>query len=125
MELALIIYFIDHLLEAAAHTAGFLLFATAAYGFLCVLGYADKEENKEYFLNRIRLCIKVFLCLIVLIIIIPKKDTAYAMLAAYGAQSVAELEQVQRMAPKSLRLLELTLDKKLSELTTNEENQDE
>ena len=51
--------------------------------------------------------------------VIPAKDTAYKMLAAWGVQETVvaaqQSEYVQKMAGKSLQLLEKTVDKYLEE----------
>lgn len=46
---------------------------------------------------------------------LPSKDTMYTMAAAYGVQSAAENPNVQRVAGKSLQLLEGKLDEYLKE----------
>lgn len=52
-------------------------------------------------------------------ILLPSKDTAYQMLAAYGVQeayvAATESEDVQRIASKSLKLIESTLDEHMEE----------
>lgn len=45
--------------------------------------------------------------------LIPSKEGIYKMAAAYGVQSVAENPDVQRLAGKSLKLLEQSIDKYL------------
>ena len=48
-------------------------------------------------------------------VITPSKDTLYTMAAAYGVQSAIENPNVQRMAGKSMKLLENKLDEYLKE----------
>lgn len=43
--------------------------------------------------------------------VIPDKETAYAMAAAYGVQSVAENERVQKIAGQGIDVLESYLEK--------------
>lgn len=45
----------------------------------------------------------------------PNKETMYTMAAAYGVQTVAENPNVQRVAGKSLQVLESKLDEFLKE----------
>ena len=47
--------------------------------------------------------------------LIPDKKTIYTMAAAYGVQTAAENPNVQRMAGKSLQLLEGKLDEYLKD----------
>jgi len=47
--------------------------------------------------------------------IIPEKDTAYKMLAAYGVTELAQNERVQELGGKSLEVLEQAMDKYLKE----------
>lgn len=46
----------------------------------------------------------------------PDKETAYAMAAAYGVQSVAENERVQKIAGQGIDVLESYLEKTKKEL---------
>ena len=47
--------------------------------------------------------------------ILPSKDTAYTMLAAYGVQGIAETDEAKRLGSKSFQLIEQTLDKYLDQ----------
>ena len=47
---------------------------------------------------------------------IPSEETSHKLLAAYGIDMVIDSESVGRLAPKSLELLELTVDKHIKEL---------
>lgn len=62
---------------------------------------------------------KTTLFLILSVVILPKEDTAYKMLAAYGVteayEVVSESEDVKSIASKSLQLLEKTLDKHIED----------
>ncbi|AJT60776.1 hypothetical protein [Citrobacter phage CVT22] len=56
-------------------------------------------------------------CVIAIVVscLLPSKDTMYTMAATYGVQSVAENSNVQRLAGKSLQVLESKLDEYLKE----------
>lgn len=53
--------------------------------------------------------------LVVASLLVPDKDTMYTILAAYGVQEVAENEDVQEFAGKSLDVLEKAMDEYLAE----------
>lgn len=59
-----------------------------------------------------------FPCFIVwfIFLLTPDKETAYAMAAAYGVQSVAENERVQKIAGQGIDVLESYLEKTKKEL---------
>ena len=48
--------------------------------------------------------------------VIPDKETAYAMAAGYGVQSVVENERVQKIAGQGVDVLEQYLEKTKKEL---------
>lgn len=51
--------------------------------------------------------------------VIPDKETAYAMAAAYGVQSVVQDERVQKIAGQGVNVLEAYLEKTAKELETS------
>tara|TARA_R100000388_G_C7231096_1_gene154728 strand:- start:379 stop:783 length:405 start_codon:yes stop_codon:yes gene_type:complete len=133
MELALVIYVID-LMSAfgGAEVALFIFLGTVAVIPLCLLkafsvdvgdAHGDKEDELRIaaiipIIKRTLIC---FFALIVLAWLTPSKETSYAMLAAYGVQTVAESEQVQEVAGKSLRVLEKYMDDYLEESSDKSE----
>lgn len=50
--------------------------------------------------------------------VIPDKETAYAMAAAYGVQTVVQDERVQKVAGQGIDVLEAYLEKTKKELGT-------
>lgn len=84
---------------------------------ICYMDENDDDTLKQYTKN-IFTCLKVAIPVTVLLIVIPNKTTAYQMLAAYGVTEAyyiaSENEDVQRVAGKSLELLEKTLDEHLA-----------
>jgi len=74
------------------------------------------ESTRSACKTPFKISLAVTLLLIVYSVFVPTKDTAYKMLAAYGIYEVSQSEDVQRLTGKSLELLELTMDKHLTEL---------
>lgn len=131
MDLALIIYLIS-LLDVLTIVRELLVFSLAialamcAYGVLVCGGPPDPEKHttEKYIfdagLNWVKKGVPVFIFLLC----IPNQDTAYKMLAAYGVEAVATSEAAQRLAPKSLELLEATIDNQLKALRQETKDND-
>lgn len=83
---------------------------------------AVKYSSKVFFWT-----LPIFIVGSILNTVIPSKETAYKMLAAYGVEQTViaakDSEYVQRMAGKSLKLIEQTVDKYLSEEDNVQQNQ--
>lgn len=73
-----------------------------------------KEDNKAFFKNQ-RWAIILSTALFLVSAFLPSKDTMYTMAAAYGVQTAAENPNVQRVAGKSLQVLEGKLDEFIKE----------
>lgn len=136
MELALWVYFIETVLtvDIVPDTAGFALL----YGLLLFVLFfvaavisEDPEEFKTNFKKFTKPTHKPAAWIIGTVFILnligqftPTKETAYTMAAAYGIgevyKSASESEDVQRLASKSLLVLEQSLDKYLSEEVVEE-----
>ena len=141
MELAFVIYLIDNLCAMKGSFWGLGLFGlilvfTVFLGGLLVLMLMDTygSEGREISLKIFKYWKKIMLCIFpilligsVLNIVIPAKDTAYKMLAAWGVQETVvaaqQSEYVQKMAGKSLQLLEKTIDKYLEEVENKPQEQ--
>ena len=85
---------------------------------LCIYSDAGLDE-KETRSIALRVClgaIKALVCSVFILIILPSEDTSYKILAAYGVEAIATSQTAQNLAPKSLELLELTIDKHLIEM---------
>lgn len=137
MELAFVIYLIDNLCSMKGSfwdlgTAIQFLFVPAMITGFCWFVYAmegggDKDGQSYAVASTATKYLKlwffwttpVFILGSVLNTVIPSKDTAYKMLAAYGVQETVvaaqQSEYVQKMTGKSLQLLEKTVDKYLEE----------
>lgn len=117
MELALLFYFADIIggLTLAISLLGiFILFVVSA---ICVCSVDD--GNWKLVKNCCKLAVLPTIIILVATLL-PSKQGIYQMAAAYGVQSAATNPEVQRVAGKSLQLLEQSLDKYLKEDNKNE-----
>lgn len=135
MELAFVIYLIDNIAALKDHIFGlsdFMLLTILVPGFLItgvgallVFGLMEMPVNEfkesviyTFYKKLVKSWFYIFLptCLLgsVFSVILPSKDTAYKMLAAYGLQETVEAasksEDVKRLASKSLTLIEKSID---------------
>lgn len=146
MNLYTVIYLIDNLCGMKGHFYGLdnYIGLFAVSGSLCGVAYLFSymvfdtncfsqdqndinEQKRDSFNSKMLKVYKTcalwslpfFLIGSLLNVVIPSKETAYKMLAAYGVQETVlaakQSEYVQRMTGKSLQLLEKTVDKYLSE----------
>lgn len=150
MELAFVIYLIDNITALKDHIFGlsdFIFLTIILLGFLItgigsLIVFALLEMSMEEFKESViytfyKKIIKSWfyillpLCFLgtALNVILPSKDTAYKMLAAYGLQEIVEAasksEDVKRLASKSLTLIEKSIDdytKSLDKTETQEDN---
>lgn len=151
MELAFVIYLIDNITALKDHIFGLsdFIFLTilvlgclvTGVGALVVFALMEMPVNKfkesviyTFYKKLVKSWFYIFLpmCLLgsVFNIVLPSKDTAYKMLAAYGLQETVEAasksEDVKRLARKSLSLIEKSIDDynkaldKTDETTDNE-----
>ena len=142
MELAFVIYLIDNITALKGSFWGFgdmvsmlLVFSVVTAFALVVifmstdpdLAYGDAAKEKrladrEKYLSMVKKFRKntffwtlpIFIVGSILNTVLPSKDTAYKMLAAYGVQETVEAasksEDVKRIASKSLTLIEKSID---------------
>lgn len=142
MELAFIIYLIDNItalkgsfwdLGNMALTSVLLAVVTVFVLFVIMMttdpdlayGNISKEQrlkDREKYLNLLKkfwknaffLSLPFFIIGSILNTVLPSKDTAYKMLAAWGLQetveAVSKSEDVKRLASKSLTLIEKSID---------------
>ena len=113
MDLVWIIYFIDVL----ASDGGTCLIAFVAAGGIgvwygpIISDVCYEEEAKEM---RSRTPVKTIIALSGVLFLygwlMPSKDTAYKMLAAYGVAEIADNERVKNLGGKSLEVLEQAMD---------------
>lgn len=111
MEYALIVWAIGTLPPIGVFlcTIGTALCVLCMFGWLITANdsFNEKFPKKLFFIPIFMLCVGG---------VIPDKETAYAMAAAYGVQSVLESEKVQSLANESLGVLESFLKKKKEEI---------
>lgn len=124
MELALVIYLIS-VADAISPSIIYLtILASISMILLYVFVMTEVESDAEWsegFFALIKKLVAVNVMVAALVILTPDKETSYAMLAAYGVQTVAESEQVQEIAGKSLRVLEKYMDDYLEESSNKSE----
>ena len=158
MELAFVIYLIDNITALKGSFWGFgdmvgmsLVFSIVTAFALVVIfistdqdlvygdsAKAERLANREKYLNMIKKFWKntflwtlpIFIVGSILNTVLPSKDTAYKMLAAYGLQETVEAasksEDVKRLARKSLSLIEKSIDdynKSLDNKAKQEDNE--
>ena len=93
-------------------------FLVSMFGYMNAdLSYSGEKAAKKESLFRNMKSLKwipiLSVSLILFTSILPSKDTMYTMAAAYGVQTAAENPNVQRVAGKSLQVLEGKLDEYL------------
>lgn len=142
MELAFIIYLIDNITSMKGSFWGFgdmvgmlLVFSiVTAFALMVIfmstdpdLAYGDSAKEKrladrekylsmvkKFWKNTFFWTLPIFIVGSILNTVLPSKDTAYKMLAAYGVQETVEAasksEDVKRIASKSLTLIEKSID---------------
>ena len=122
-NLVWLIYFIDVICGDKAWMIFFLnciiMFAGVG-GIMSLVFYGDKdypEHLKKFPFGKI---IGGVLAIHFLLGLIPPKDTAYKMLAAYGVSEVAKNETVQELMGDGMDILRLTLKEYKSELEAKE-----
>ena len=149
MELAFVIYLIDNITALKGHIFGlsdFIFLTTLVLGCLVtgvggliVFGLMEMSVNEfkesviyTFYKKLVKSWFYILLpmCLLgsVFNIVLPSKDTAYKMLAAYGLQETVEAasksEDVKRLASKSLSLIEKSIDDYSKSLNKTDETTD-
>lgn len=128
MSLMWMFYFagvVDNLTATAILLSGLVLTAYCAYilfgAMAAECSYREEEAFKRYRSNLVKLKRYpiVAVCLLAVISFIPDKQTIYTMAAAYGVQEAVANPDVQRVAGKSLAVIEKTLDAYLKEDKSN------
>jgi glucan phosphoethanolaminetransferase (alkaline phosphatase superfamily) len=124
MSFAMLIYFIDVI--CGSHM--FLGFLTFFLGMAWVFGFAMSivakvdttagEIFREQFLSIYKSMwpLKAFVVIMLtLSTLVPSKETAYKMLAAYGVESLVTNPEVQKLGGKSLDVINKAMDEYLKE----------
>lgn len=124
MNLAMMIYFIDvicgeHGVLAVITGVTLILWLFGFLVSICLRLDEDvKKEDREQFMSIYKSLwpLKTFVVVMcVLSAVVPEKDTAYKMLAAYGVESIVTHPEVQKLGGKSLDVLNKAMDEYLQE----------
>ena len=112
MELALLVYLISLLGKAST-----LIVALLLIGVLAAIGYRiatidcyNDPETKLLYAKISNRWLGVVLALALVGVSLPSEKTAYTMVAAYAAQSIAKDPKVQQLSGKVLKIVEDKLD---------------
>lgn len=117
MELALFFYLAD-VVDNFAKGLGVIWsiwVGGIALSLIFMFVWVDFVDNLTFYKKFLKLSAIVLPSVLLLGSFIPSKDTMYTMAAAYGVQTAAENPNVQRVAGKSLQVLEGKLDEFLKE----------
>ena len=124
MNLAMMIYFIDVICDRHGVLANLteILLIIWLFGFIvsiCIrLDDNVTKKGREQFMSIYKSLwpLKTFVVVMcVLSTVVPDKDTAYKMLAAYGVESIVTNPEVQKLGGKSLDVLNKAMDEYLQE----------
>ena len=124
MNLAMMIYFIDVICDRHGVLANIteILLIIWLFGFIvsiCIrLDDNVTKKGREQFMSIYKSLwpLKTFVVVMcVLSTVVPDKDTAYKMLAAYGVESIVTNPEVQKLGGKSLDVLNKAMDEYLQE----------
>lgn len=128
MEFAFVVWMIGTLpaVATAMCFVFFLIMVTALCASLIMSISLAVDSNSEKTEKNLKHFIKVcrrtgiFAAVVWFVFLItPDKETAYAMAAAYGVQSVVQDERVQKIAGQGVDVLEAYLEKTKKELEKN------
>jgi len=115
MDLALIIYLIG--VFGTVKTIGIIsMLALGVATCFVFVGYCVEDDREVAKTTLKMIPAKSLAVCALLTMLCPSEGAAYKILAAYGIESVVASDSAQRLAPKSLELLELTIDKQLKGL---------
>lgn len=117
MDLVLLIYLVDAVAPniKVISTVG-LIVSSLFWGFLLLYAIegSDQWSERTTLVTKFNGC--VFAVSLALVSFVPSKDTAYKMLAAYGAQELAEMEEAKEVGGKAYEALNKILDDYLDEV---------
>jgi hypothetical protein len=132
MELALLVYGIS-VMSAITGLCLFLCAGLVIFAFFRLFIYLNHKDNSRHydtiydgspedlvnwkstksFINK---CGIIFIILASVITLLPSKQTAYVMVAAYAAQSVAQSAGASVLSEKVLKVIEKELDSQLAQI---------
>jgi hypothetical protein len=132
MELALLVYGIS-VMSAITGLCLFLCAGLVIFAFFRLFIYLSHKDNSrcyntiydgspedlanwkstKSFINK---CVIIFMILSSVVVVLPSKQTAYVMVAAYAAQSVAQSSGASVLSEKVLKVIEKELDSQLDKI---------
>jgi hypothetical protein len=132
MELALLVYGIS-VMSAITGLCLFLCAALVIFVTFQLLIYVHNKENFKYGNRKyegstedlanwkatkslVNKCVIIFIILSSIMVVLPSKQTAYVMVAAYAAQSVAQSAGASVLSEKVLKVIEKELDSQLAQI---------
>lgn len=122
MDLIWVIYFIDVLSSSGGASALSIAFLILYVSVIAVYtgGWSSKScysEEREVVSKCFPTKTILISCSIMFVYgwLMPSKDTAYKMLAAYGVQEIAQTDSAKRLGGKSLEVLEAAMDSYLKD----------
>lgn len=124
MTFAMLIYFIDVLCDTHAGLEFLTLLVSMAWVFGFIVSIVVRldddvgEENRQKFMMIYKSFwpLKTFVVMMILFsVLLPTKETAYKMLAAYGVESLVTNPEVQKLGGKSLDVINKAMDDYLKE----------
>ena len=126
MSLVTIIYLIETLPALAGSFVVFLIWCSVlGYVVASVVCASIKLEDSSITpmcetLTGFRGLVYTVIVFLMLLQFIPSQDTGYKMLAAYGVETIASNDDVQKFAGKSLQVIEKAMASYLTEQTVVE-----
>jgi len=112
-----IIYFIDVLSSnGGLGVTGFLLLAGSIVVHLIIYAESNEGEAKKFKdMFPLKTVVSISVVFMIYSFIVPSKDTAYKMLAAYGVYELTQNERAKNLGGKSLEVLEAAMDEYLED----------
>lgn len=138
MLLAFVIYMIDllHSLDNGFIVVLTFIILAALTLFLCGIAESRYKKNpnipeeekdyqwEQYCYGIVKRCLTILVVMVGVVFLAPDKETSYTMLAAYGVSEayevVSENENVQRIATKSLSVIEKHIDSYMEGMDTKD-----
>ena len=117
MSLVLIIYLVG-IAGALQHIFGVFSLITGVSAFFSVmcLSLSNRQSEKDTCKKLLKTLIPLTVVLALLAGVIPSKRTTNMMLAAYGVESISQMEEAKETGSKAFLVLDKYLDKTLEEM---------
>lgn len=116
MDLVLLIYLVDAVAPNIKVISSVGLIVSSLFGVFLLLYYAiegsDQWSERTTLVTKFNCCVFAFS---LALSFLPSKDTAYKMLAAYGVQELADMEETKEVGGKAYKAINKILDEYLEE----------